>query len=209
MAAEVAIARRRLRRNDGKAVRQGRQRQFLLHLQIPPGGELLDGFLLRQRLFPHRKGRVDVIDKQGQPVHRVEIDLHPHQDGDSRLQRLPGLGLEKGLQLRIMPFPDHRPHIGHLLPLHALGKVHIAVSVRPRAPRADLSLHPIPVRKSVRDALPHPCKQLRQLQIVFHKPKLTPSTNITIIRGKRSADTCSFVFPDSGPRFPGRNGEWV
>ena len=102
MPAEVAIARRRLRCNDGKVVRQGRQGQFLLHLQIPSGGEFLDGLLLRQRLLPHREGRVDVIDKQGQPEHRVKIDLHPHQDGNSRLQRLPGLGLKEGLQLRDM-----------------------------------------------------------------------------------------------------------
>ena len=171
MPPEIAISRRGLGSNDGEPVRQGRERKFLLHLQIPPGGELLDGLLLRQRLLPHREGRVDFVDEQGHPELLAEMDLDPYQDGDSRLERLAGLLLEEGLEHRIVPLPDHGPDVGDGFPPVALGQVQVAVAVGPRTPGADLRLHPVSVGESVLDAFLHAGEQFRQLQVVLcHRP---------------------------------------
>ena len=186
---EIAVSRRGLGRDDGQTVRQARERQLLLHFQIAAGGELLDGLLLRQRLLPHREGRVDVVDEQGHPEHLAETDLHPHEDRDARLQRLAGLVLEEGLQLREVPFPDHGPDVGHRLPAVALGEVQVAVPVGPGTPGADLRLHPIALRKGVFDPFLHAREQLGQFQIVLcHGLKISRPP----------------IFPPSGPSGPAR-----
>ena len=155
MAAEVAIPRRGLGRNHGQPVRKPREFQFLLHVHVSPGGKPFDGLLLLQGLGPDREGRVDFIDKQGDAVQFTEIHLYPHEDRDPRLERLAGLLLEKGLELRKMPFPDHGADVGHLPPPHRLAEVQVAVAVGPGTPGTDLPLHPILVRKGVRDPFLH------------------------------------------------------
>ena len=122
MVPEIPIPGGRLGRDDGQAVRDLRQRQFLLQLHVTAGGEPLDGALAFQRLLPQGESRVYIVYEQRDAVQFAETNLDPYQDGNARLERLPGLFFEETLDGGIVPLPDHGPGFGNRPAAPGLGE---------------------------------------------------------------------------------------
>ena len=165
--AEIAIAGGRLRGDHRQAVRQPRQGQFLLHVHVAPGRQLLDGFFALEGRFAEGEGRIDVIDEKADAVKLAVAHLHAHEDGNPGTEFLAGRLLEKGLELRVMPLPDHRPGLRHGLAAAALRQAQVAVPVRARTPLADLGLDPHLLREGILDACLDEPLELQQIHIVF------------------------------------------
>jgi len=141
-----------------------------LHFHVAAGGEPFDGTLALQSLFSQGEGGVDIIDEKGNAVQFAETDLHPHQNGDARLEGLSRLFFKDGFDDGIIPFPDHGPGLGHRLPAPGLREGKITVAVAAGAPGSDLRLDPISPRESFRHALLDVELELQQVHIIplFH-----------------------------------------
>ena len=146
--------------NHGQRIRKGRQAEPFLKLEkaflLKSGYGLLPLLLLR----PEGEVRIHVFDVEGQPVDLVENhldlgeDLHPHR------HFAPGNGPEHLLDEHPAGAPCSGADLGLQHPVHALAKLHVAVSVDFHAEAADLRLHPETLREIAFYGFAHQAQQL-------------------------------------------------
>ena len=162
---EVLVAGRRKGGDHGQVTGKVRQGQFLLHVHVALGRQLLDGPLALQGLLPQSERRVYVFDEKGYAVKLAETHLHLHQYGDAGTEGFSGGLLEETGEHGILPLPNHGAGFRNGLSQAALHQAQITVTVGTGAPGGDFRLYPVSARKGLGYTLLNPGLKFQEIHI--------------------------------------------